>query len=364
MRFSNALRARRAGSRGGAQRRGALGFPRARRLARARPSLPWSPCAAWLARAFGPLLLSLALALAGCGGKAPQSAAPAALQLPPLPELIPPGPSPLVLVRPRALFEREEAKLLWTTLVAPSDEQEFVQRTGVDPRTLEELVVFEVGKGGYLLLARGPFSAKEVVLRAADRLALRDVEADEPVLRREGLTGNARYSYARLDEHALLVAKNASPALVANVLAHRTDRSLPHAFQAPEAQALYRSYAGAPCALLAPLPLDLELGSGVALLLAKEQALAATARPIPGAFRIEIDLRGEFPSGAEHNFRTLALSVAQSPLGQVLGLTDIEQSLVVQSAASGVRLAFDWSAQRLAHGLRTLFLDDLRSLTR
>jgi hypothetical protein len=309
-------------------------------------------------------LLALALALAACGPKRAPTSKPAEPQLPPLAELLPPGPSPIVLARPRELFAQDAGRLLWTTLVEPSDEQKFVERTGVDPRTLEELVVFEVGKGGYLLLARGPFSAKEVVLRAADRLALRDVEVDEPVLRREGLTGSARYAYAALDAHALLVAKNAAPTLVAAILARRTDRSLPHAFNTPEAEALYRSYVGAPCALFAPRPLELSLGSGVALLLAEERALAATARAQPGAFHIEIDLRGDFPSGAEHNFRTLALSVAQSPLGQVLGLTDIEQSLVVQSAATGVRLAFEWSAQRLAHGLRTLFLDDLRSLTR
>ena len=58
------------------------------------------------------------------------------------------------------------------------------------------------------------------------------------------------------------------------------------------------------------------------------------------------------------------LSVAGSPLGQVLGLSDVEQTLEVQSGATGVRLAFTWPAQRLASGLRTLFLDDLRSLTR
>jgi hypothetical protein len=310
------------------------------------------------------LLALFSLALAACGPKRAPTSKPAEPQLPPLAELLPPGPSPIVLARPRELFAHDEGRLLWTTLVEPADEQQFIERTGVDPRTLEELVVFEVGKGGYLLLARGPFSAKEVVLRAADRLALRDVEVDEPVLRREGLTGSARYAYAALDAHALLVAKNAAPTLVAAILARRTDRSLQHAFDTPEAEALYRSYMGAPCALFAPRPLELSLGSGVALLLAEERALAATARAQPGAFQIEIDLRGEFPSGAEHNFRTLALSVAQSPLGQVLGLADIEQRLVVQSAATGVRLAFEWSAQRLAHGLRTLFLDDLRSLTR
>jgi hypothetical protein len=310
------------------------------------------------------VLLALAFVIAACGTKARPSEKPAEPRLPPLLELLPPGPSPIVAVRPRALFAHEEARVLWTTLVEPSDEQKFVERTGVDPRALDELVVFEVGKGGYLLLARGPFKAKDVVLRAADRLALRDVEADEPVLRREGLSGSARYAYAMLDAHTLLVAKGAVPMLVAEVLARRTDRSLPHPFQTPEAEALYRSYAGAPCALFAPRPLELELGSGAALLLAEERALAATARPQPGAFRIEIDLRGEFPSGAEHNFRTLALNVAQSPLGHVLGLPDLERSLVVQRAATGVQLSFEWSAQRLASGLRALFLDDLRSLTR
>lgn len=313
----------------------------------------------------GPVALLLAAVVsAACASRPSPVRAPSEPRLPPLSELLPPGPSPIIVARPRELFAHEEARLLWTTLVEASDEQKFVERTGVDPRELDELVVFEVGKGDYLLLARGAFSARDVVLRAADRLAVRDVEVDEPVLRREGLTGSARYAYAALDAHAVLVAKNAAPTLVAAVLARRRDRSLPHAFHTPEAEALYRSHTGAPCVLFAPRPLELELGSGAALLLAEERALAATARPQPGSFRIEVDLRGEFPSGAEHNFRALALSVAQSPLGQVLGLSDIEGSLAVQSTAAGVRLAFDWSARRLAQGLRTLFLDDLRSLTR
>jgi hypothetical protein len=310
------------------------------------------------------LVLALCSALPACGPKAPAATQPSAPRVGPLAELLPPGPSPIISARPRELFAHEEVRLLWTTLVDSADERAFVERTGVDPRQLEELVVFEVGKAGYVLLARGPFSAKEVVLRAADRLAMRDVEVDEPVLRREGLTGSARYAYAQLDAQSLLVAKNAAPLLVAAILARRTDRSLPRAFGGPEADALYRSYGSAPCVLFAPRPLELSLGSGAALLLAEEHALAATARPQPGAFRIGIDLRGNFPSGAERNFSALVSSVAQSPLGQLLGLIDIERGLEVKVAATGVHIAFEWPAQRLAQGLRTLFLDDLRTLTR
>jgi hypothetical protein len=308
--------------------------------------------------------LALCLVLAACGPRGKPAETPK--QLPPVPlvELLPPGPSPLLMARPHELFQHEEARALWTTLVEPADERAFIERTGVDPRQLQELWVFEVGKGGYLLLARGPIDAKAVVLRAAERLAMRDVAVDEPVLRREGLTGAARYAYAAIDPQTILVAKNAAPVLVAAVLARRTDRSAPRALGGEEVDALYRRHGDAPCALFAPRPLELKPGSGAALLLAEERTLAATARPRPGAFHIDIELRGDFPDGAERNFSALVASVAQSPLGQLLGLAGAERSLEVKRASGAVQMAFDWPAQRLALGLRTLFMDDLRTLTR
>lgn len=303
------------------------------------------------------------LLLLACGPKAPPQPA-REKTAGPLAELLAPGPSPIVIARPRELFKDDVVRLLWTTLVAAEDERAFVERTGVDLRSLDELVVFELPKAGYVLLARGPFSAREVIERSAARLSLLDVNVDEPRVRREGMTGTSRYAYAALDAHALLATKNAPPALVATILARVADPKLPRAFELGDAAEVYRDTRQQNCVLLAPKPLDLGHGGGAALLLAEERALSATARPEPGALRVDVKLRGDFPAGAEENFERLVLSVAQAPLGQLLGLGDVESDLKIVRTEWGVQISFRWPAQRLALGLRAMFVDDLRDLMR
>jgi hypothetical protein len=308
-------------------------------------------------------LLVLTTCLWACGAAKPASP-PQEKDVGPLVELLPPGPSPIVVARPRKLFEHEVVRMLWTTLVSAEDERAFVERTQVDPRTLDELVLFELPRAGYVLMARGPFSSRAVIEHAATRFSIPDVNVDEPFFRREGVTGIARYAYAALDAHALLVAKNAPPALVATILARIADRKLPRAFDLGDAAALYHETHVASCVLLAPKPLELAPGGGAALLLAEERALSASAEPEAGALRVEVRMRGDFPQGAEQNFERLVLSVAQAPLGQLLGLADVAHDLKIARAPWGVQIAFRWPTQRLALGLRALFMEDLRSLMR
>jgi hypothetical protein len=254
---------------------------------------------------------------------------------------------------------------LWSTVVDAKDEQSFVARTLVDPRALEELVVFELPQAGYLVLARGAFVAREVAARAAERFTLPDVAIDEPLFRREGMSGITRYAYVALDAHTVLASKNAPPTLVAMVLTRIKDHKAPRAFDAPDAAALYQELKNESCVLFAPRPLELPgADQGVALLLSEERALAASATPATGALRIDVKLRGGFPPGAEQNFERLVLSVAQSPLGQLLGLSDVGNDLKIARNDVGVALSFSFPAQRLALGLRALFKDDLRDLMR
>lgn len=310
------------------------------------------------------LLLVLFVALASACGRPAAQLAPKESHAGPLLELLPPGPSPIVLVRPRALFAHEGVRLLWTTLVAPEDERAFIERSGLDPRTIDELVVFELANAGYVALVRGAFEARDVVTRAAQRLVLLEVQTDEPVFRREGPSSSARYAYAALDAHAVLIAKNASPQLVGAILARCTDRALPRPFEAADAAALYARNKDASAVLFAPRPLELQLGSDVALLLSQERALAATALPQDGSFQMAIELRGDFPPGADQNFARLAASVGHAPLGQLLGLGEIERDLRVTPQDGAVSITFSWPAQRLALGLRTIFMEDLRDLMR
>jgi hypothetical protein len=323
-----------------------------------------SSLTAILVRWAGRCAVVLSLGLLACGPRKGPAAQAKEQEIGALLELLPPGPSPILFARPRQLFASDVVRSLWTTVVDAHDEQSFVARTLVDPRALEELVVFELPKAGYVVLARGAFVAREVVARAAERIALPDVAIDTPLFRREGMSGITRYAYVALDAHSVLASKNAPPALVAMVLARITDRKLPRAFDAPDAAALYKELASASCVVFAPKPLKLAADQGASLLLAEERALAASATPEISALRIDVKLRGEFPPGAEQNFERLVLSVAQSPLGQLLGLSDVGNDLKIARNDTGVALSFSFPAQRLALGLRALFKDDLRDLMR
>jgi hypothetical protein len=246
--------------------------------------------------------------------------------------------------------------------VTEEREREFSQRTGVDPLAVEELVVFELSPNGYVMLLRGPFDAQSVVERAGERLALTDVVSDKPVVRREGLAGQGRYAYAALAAHSLLVARDAPPQLLAEILARREQHGRPSALAPAPARSLYSEHAGQPLLLLSPEPLALEPGSNVALLFAREQALAVTVRPHATVLAVGIDMRGEFPPGAEHNFRALARSLAGASLGRALGLSRVAETMAIRVDSQGAFVTFAIDARELVAGVRMLFYDDLREL--
>src|SRR5689334_9423171 len=111
------------------------------------------------------LVLALSLCLVSCGPRKGPATQAKEQDVGALLELLPPGPSPVLFARPRALFQSDVVRSLWSTVVDAKDEQSFVERTLVDPRALEELVVFELPQAGYLVLARGAFVAREVAAR-------------------------------------------------------------------------------------------------------------------------------------------------------------------------------------------------------
>jgi len=280
----------------------------------------------------------------------------------PLVELIPEGPSWLIQARPRLLAEQDAARTLWRTLVSEEREHAFTARTGVDPLQVEELVGIELPPSGYLLVLRGPFDAGDVVRRAGERLAVADVRTDRPIVRREGLAGQGRYAYAALSERTLLVARDASPQLVASVLARDAAHDTPGALDNADAASLYAEHAASPLVLFAPKPLALAPGTNVALLFARERALAVSVRPTHTTLATGIDMRGEFPPGAENNFRALARSLSSAQLGRALGLSRVPDNMAIRVDAQGTFVTFALEVSDLVAGVRMLFFDDLRQL--
>ncbi|MDB4977322.1 MAG: hypothetical protein JWN48_5663 [Myxococcaceae bacterium] len=301
-------------------------------------------------------------ALCACGGRFGRDrGAVGDEQLGALVELVPKGPSWLVQARPRALAEQASTLSLWRALVTEERERALAERTGIDPLAIEELAGFEL-PGGYVLLLRGPFDAAAVVARAGERLALRDVVTDRPVVRREGLAGQGRYAYAALAEHTVLVAKEAPPLLIAQILARCRDRSGEGALSGADARSLLAEHATSPLVLFAPKPLALEPGTNVALLFSRERAMAVSIHPTQAVLPVGIDLRGEFPIGAENNFRALAKSLASAQLGRALGLSRVPENMAIRVDQQGAYVTFALVSDELLAGVRMLFLDDLRSL--
>lgn len=280
----------------------------------------------------------------------------------PLLELVPKGPSVVLAAHPRVLSQQDGPRMLYRALISEERERALIERTGIDPLSLEELVAFELSPNGYVLLLRGPFDAVSVVERAGERLALKDVVAEEPLVRREGLAGQGRYAYAALAPHTLIIARDAPPALMAEIIARRKDKAPPGLLAPADARALYAEHAAAPLLVLAPEPLAIEPGTNVALLFARERALGATVHPKGAVLGVGIDLRGEFPPGAEQNFRALARSLAGASLGRALGLSRVPDTMAIRVDAQGAYITFAIDAHELVAGVRMLFYDDMREL--
>jgi hypothetical protein len=320
-------------------------------------------CALWL------------LALSACASRAAPASVigKAETHAGPLAQLVPPGPSLMLFARPRELAESPALRSLWRAVVLEEREQAFVARTGVVPLEVTELVVCEVPPSGYVVLARGPFDADDVVKRAGHRIAVLDVTADEPLVRREGLRGDGRYAYASLDSHAVLAAKDAPPELIGSILARLRDPKSPRTLDAPEASALEREHGSAPLLVLELDPLKFQPGTPVAMLFARQRALAVSVRPVvartpegeqrPGStLAIAVDLRGEFPPGAEQNFRTLVRSMAQAPLGSALGLTSIAEQMGVRADEQGVLLTASLETAVLEATLKLMLAKEMREM--
>ncbi len=305
--------------------------------------------------------------LAACGGAPPPPVeAPSLPPLPPLAMLVPDGASVLVVASPAALARSAAVREVLDAIAPPALVDAFARRTGVEPAEVSEAVVAEVGDG-LVVIARGPYAAADVVRGQEVRMSPVEVRQSEPFVRRAGWIGTDRVDLAALADDVVLVVRNA-PDLATAIQSRARDGRWPEgrsaALDRADAQVLRADYEDAPLVVHAPAPLDLPPGTGTSLLLARERALAVSLAPAEGGELLDfrVGFRGEFPPGAETNFRTLAESMSESNLGAAMGMAEALPSLRIRVDDQSVELTFSIRARALSIALRVLFSGEIREL--
>lgn len=193
-----------------------------------------------------------------------------------------------------------------------------------------------------------------------------EASQNDPFVRRLGYLGTDLREVVALDEHVVMVAGGA-PDVVSAVLTHAERGAWPEgrssALAGLDMAALVEAAGGAPLAIYGPEPLELPEGFGASLLLARQRTLAATVVPEDEAtLGLTVALHGEFPEGAEANFRTMVESMGRSALGAALGISEAARTLSVQVDEQSAVLRARVPSDALATGLRVLFVAQLEEL--
>ncbi len=307
--------------------------------------------------------------LVACGGDGERSARtdtprPTSPAIGPLPFLIPEGAEVVVTARPAELMEAPATRTVVDAVFDADQRDAFARRTGVEPHEVEELVVAEY-EDGFAIIARGPWSARDVVLATESRMSSVEVRADAPFVRRMGFLGAERRDVTAIADHVVLFT-SALPDVTATILSRVRNGRFPQghaALATPDLRALVERHASAPLALYVPAPLALPPELGIGMLLARQRALAAVATPAgPPDVAIGVQLVGEFPSTAQENFETLITSVAEQDLGAALGMREALPTLTVRVGENSVLMGLELRAESLSLGLRTLFGGEIAEL--
>ncbi len=259
--------------------------------------------------------------------------------------LLPRGTTSVVVASPRRLFEDAASRAVIARLVPDARFEALRVQHGIDLRTLDQVVVASYEDGDVYVL-RGPFLARVAVAEIAHRMVPIESRAEEPRFRVAGVFRGARVDAIAIGPHTLAVVAGA-PALSGRLVATLDGDST--AFDAAE----LRSFGvDVPFVWVRPVPLRLPVEAPVAILLARERSMAVVAMP-DGARSIALTVRftGEFPPGADENFRQLVASLAQSDLGRAVGMASALPTLSVAAQGSRVELSAVLGAEGLARGL-------------
>lgn len=257
---------------------------------------------------------------------------------------MPSGASSVVSIAPATIFASEVLRPVVEQVVSTERLEAFRARHGVDLRSLERLVIATYEPTGpehetTLYLARGPFHAQVVVAEIGNRMSPLESRDSHPLERRAGVYRMRRMELLALGPTSVAL-HDGPPALSGRLVA---------AVHAPRGELDVQ----APLVLMHHGRPDLPL-TGLGILLARLEHTMVSLDARGSQLRIHAALDGEFPPGAEENFRALVTSLAQSDLGQALGMREVERTLVVQASPTSVTLEASVNPGTVAAGLRAL----------
>ena len=293
----------------------------------------------------------------GCGGAPPPTPAE---QLD-LDELVPDGYASLLRLRPRALLANDATMRVALAIIPTERFDAFRDRHGIDLREVELASVATFGPHT-VLLASGPFHASVVVAEIGHRMAPLESGSDAPVLRRAGIYRMRRLELLQLGPHEVALVDG--PPELSGLVVHTRSSSTASPRSDRDGRAgtplrqLVRDEAAAPFLYLLHGRPDLP-PDGIGLLLARLEDTVLTIAPAgderPGILELRARFLGEFPPGADANFRALVASLSESDLGRAVGLDEAARSLTIDTFDREVRLTATVRSTTVARGLRVLF---------
>jgi hypothetical protein len=305
---------------------------------------------------------SLGAWLPGCGGgkpPLPPPPPPEPLHLDPLSDLVPAaGLEWLVIARPAELFR--SLRLPLALLVPPAGVDRLAERTGVDLRLADELVIAGNGRST-LYLVRVAHDQALAEARFRERLTDEPPQVREgsSVVRVSGTAGLARRSFAALGGSALAF-ETGEPGLLRAAIAFARGR-LKRARTALAAEplgSLARRLGDAPLRLYALNPPRTPWPRGAHGLL--ERALAAGLVAAPSsddALKARGALAGLWddpPSSALGRLEATLLDLGHSPLGRLTGFNEPRAPFSFRGDRDVIEVEAAFDAAKLAEGLHAV----------
>ncbi|NOY92630.1 MAG: hypothetical protein GXP55_15690 [Deltaproteobacteria bacterium] len=311
----------------------------------------------------------MSAASVGCSGAArsaqvattPREEEPTAIALPDLLELLPQGVETLMVLKPDVLFSDPATRPVAELLLPPARRDAIERRMGIRIAELTRLIVADYGEQGFIALGAGVDRAPQVVRAIAMGMNTIETQSDAPFVRRLGYLGTQRRDVVALDAATLLFAGEAGAHVAALLTRARTgawpSSAAPSAGGAQLAD-LMQQLGDAPMLVVVPHHLDLPLDTGPGLLLSRQIGLAFSIAPVAAdALRVRVLIHGELPPGAHDNFRQWVLSVAGSPLGAIVGISEGLPTLRIQTEAESALVSERLPTQGLVRGMSLLLAD-------